>query len=105
MSIKIGKTGTVRLTDKDLERLRDEMFIRDKHLCQFRGSMGDICGKWLRKERGFYNSGHMAHIRGKRNNGDDLSNVRLLCQFHHSVVEHTYGKDGQKPCPSKSRVN
>ena len=59
-----GKLGIVRLFGKDLGALRDEVFDRDEDRCQWAG-----CGRWVRRERGYWDSGHMAHIQGKGASG------------------------------------
>jgi hypothetical protein len=51
-----------------------------------------------------WESGHMAHIKAKRRNGDSLDNVRTLCAECHGL-EHAYGPSGIKPCPPKERVD
>jgi hypothetical protein len=82
--IKTGKLGIVRCTGKDLEKLRNACFDRDHDRCQWEG-----CGRWTRRERGYWDSGHMAHIQGRGAGGSDvLENVRVLCMEHHLVSEH-----------------
>ena len=90
------KEVPIRLVGKALEALRDECYERDKGLCQ-------QCGKWMPRHGEVLERAHMAHRKGRGAGGDDrLSNVRLLCAFHHGT-EHGYGKDQKKPCPPKLR--
>jgi hypothetical protein len=78
-----GKLGIVRLYGDDLEALRIRCWLRDESCCQWPG-----CGVWCRWERGYPDSGHMAHRRNKQMYGDVLENVRVLCPEHHLVNEH-----------------
>jgi HNH endonuclease len=85
-----GKLGIVRLFGLDLEALHDEVFDRDEDHCQ-------MCGIWVRREAGHWDSGHMAHIVGKGASGSDvISNVRVLCMSCHLVDCHN-----PKSVPSK----
>jgi 5-methylcytosine-specific restriction endonuclease McrA len=87
MSIKVGKLGRVRLKGADLERLRREVFTRDKWLCC---NCGRTCG-WV--------SGHLAHIKSRGAGGSDTAeNTRLLCRDCH-MDEHNCGGH---PAPKKS---
>jgi 5-methylcytosine-specific restriction endonuclease McrA len=79
--IRVGKLGIVRLTGKDLTKLRRQCYDRDGHNCV-------ECGIWLRWDRGFKDSMHMAHIQNKRMYGDTLENVRSLCIDCHLVGDH-----------------
>lgn len=81
---RVGKLGIVRLTGKALEALRRQCWDRDESRCQWDG-----CGRWCRWERGFSDSGHMAHRHGRGAGGSDvLDNVRVLCGEHHLINEH-----------------
>lgn len=91
MSVTIGKLGIVRLTDEDMEALRNACYARDGGRCV-------ICGMKVRKERGYWDSMHMAHIRTKRNNGDTLDNVQTKCPGHH------WAEHNPKACPKKVKV-
>jgi 5-methylcytosine-specific restriction endonuclease McrA len=73
---KPGKLGIVRLYGKDLEALREACYMRDSGLCE-------VCGRWSPLHGDLMIRAHMAHRRGKRNNGDTLGNVRILCPVHH----------------------
>jgi hypothetical protein len=49
----------------------------------------------------------MAHVRGKRNHGDSLDNVRSLCGPWANgchAKEHNWGKSMTKPCKKKERM-
>lgn len=91
LAISVGKLGIVRLTGRDLELLRQDCYDRDDHCCV-------TCGRWVRFERGYEDSMHMAHVRGKRNNGDVLENVKTKCGHCHLVLEHN-----PKSVPPKER--
>jgi 5-methylcytosine-specific restriction endonuclease McrA len=85
VAIYIGKTGRVRLTGKDLEKLRRECYERDDHRCT-------VCGIYLRWEAGYFDSMHMAHIVSRGAGGSDaLENVTSKCPGHH-WEEHSGGK-------------
>jgi 5-methylcytosine-specific restriction endonuclease McrA len=77
----VGKLGIVRLTGDDLEALRRACFERDHYRCV-------NCGVGVIFERGYWYSGHMAHVRNKRMYGDTLENVRTKCMNCHLVEEH-----------------
>ena len=81
MAIHVGKVGIVRRTGAALEALRWDCYYRDNQRCV-------TCKRWVRFERGEEDSMHMAHVRGKRNNGDTLDNVRTKCGYCHLVLEH-----------------
>lgn len=87
----------IRLKGPALGMLRIDCFLRDEGKCQ-------ECGAALRLDGGGFNQMQMAHIRGRGAGGEDvLSNVRSLCLVCHGI-EHSYGKSGLKPVPSKERV-
>lgn len=67
-----GKLGIVRLFGSDMTELRLQCFERDGYRCV-------DCGSAVIFERGYQQSGEMAHVRTKRNNGDTLENVRTKC--------------------------
>ena len=86
-----------RLKGEGILVLREACFERDRGICV-------RCGIPLRLERGHWNSMEMAHLRGKRNWGDSLDNVRALCGpwangCHRT--EHIFGKTLTKPVPPK----
>lgn len=82
-----GKLGIVRLYGKDLEILRRECYERDEGRCQWIEN-GAKCNKLLPFDGSLYLRSHMAHVRNRRNYGDTLDNVRILCPHHHLVSEH-----------------
>jgi 5-methylcytosine-specific restriction endonuclease McrA len=114
-----SKPRAGRLKGAALEKLRRECFERDGYRCQA-WEMGVV--GWFRVEfpshresipifglrrcrkSVTWESGHMAHIKAKRRNGDSLDNVRTLCAECHGL-EHAYGPSGIKPCPPKERVD
>ncbi len=75
----------IRLHGAEMTALRDACMERDGGRCVVCGSRNKLA---------------MAHIHAKRNGGDTLDNVRMLCHFHHTA-EHAYGKEFKKPCPPK----
>jgi hypothetical protein len=97
VSLHVGHLGIVRLTGRHLEDLRRRCYDRDRHVCVWPG-----CGVWLRWLRGYSDSMHMAHIRGRGAGGSDtIDNVRSLCFHHHIEVEH--GGGGGKVVPHRTR--
>lgn len=82
-----GKLGIVRLYGKDLEALRVECYFRDEGRCQWEEN-GAKCYRAVPLEGSLLVRAHMAHIRNRRNFGDTLANVRILCPYHHLVSEH-----------------
>lgn len=46
---------------------------------------------------------HLVHIQAKRVHGWAPENLTGGCWHCHLVVLHSYGKDGQKPCPPKPK--
>lgn len=88
--ICVSKTGVVRLKGDDLERLRTRCYERDEKRCV-------DCNKWLRFERDYPDSMHMAHVKGRGAGGSDtLENVLTKCFDCHIQKEHNAGG---KPCP------
>ena len=82
MSIRVGKTGTIRLTGKDLSALRALCFTRDEFTCQ-----NKRCGRKV-----LWHTGHMAHHKARGAGGSDtLENIRVLCAECH-MREHTEGR-------------
>jgi 5-methylcytosine-specific restriction endonuclease McrA len=81
-----------RLKGFDLKLLRFDCFVRDEWKCV-------ECKQEIQWERGYTNSGHMAHIGAKRRHGDSLENVRTLCPACHHA-EHN-----PKACPKKVCVS
>lgn len=85
-----GKLGIVRLYGPALGALRDEVFDRDDDRCR-------KCGRWVRREAGYWDSGHMSHKQSKGASGSDaISNVEVLCLDCHLVQVHN-----PKSVPSK----
>ncbi len=89
------KPNIVRLAGKDLQALRIACFLKFGGICQ-------DCGRRvsLDADEAAPYKADMAHLRGKRNNGDTLSNVTLLCHEDH-MRRHQYGPSKEKPCPPK----
>jgi 5-methylcytosine-specific restriction endonuclease McrA len=77
-----------RLKGEALSELRRKCFDRDRMRCV---DCGDVVT---------WESGHMAHVGGKRRHGDSLSNVRTKCGACHRR-EHLWGKSMTKPVPPK----
>lgn len=100
---KPGKLGIVRLYGDDLQALRRECYVRDNGRCQWEED-GVKCNKHLPFEGMTDRRAHMAHIRNKRNHGDTLENVRILCPYHHLVSEHNPKSVPPKgaPCQTES---
>ena len=87
-----------RLKGDDLETLRVQRLQYDGWRCvECNVSVSDDLPDWHDRKA------HMAHVQGKRMHGDSMDNVRTLCGLHHRL-EHAYGKDFKKPCPSKQSV-
>lgn len=85
---KVGKMGIVRLYGPDLEALRRECFERDGYQCQYELRREDLPEYGMVRifrcwQKVTWETGEMAHIRTKRNNGDTLDNVRTLCPTCH----------------------
>ncbi len=87
-----AKARKGRLRGNPLEALRLACFERDGYRCV-------DCGMPVRFERGYPDSGDMAHVGAKRRYGDNLPNVRTKCFTCHRIIEHRYGPTGLKPCP------
>jgi 5-methylcytosine-specific restriction endonuclease McrA len=86
-----SKARPGRVKGTKMEKLRRACYFRDQGFCQ-------ECGLFTPWE-----VGQLAHIRAKRNYGDDIDNVRWLCAECHRI-EHSYGKSGIKPVPPKQRI-
>ena len=84
---KPGHCGIVRLYGADLTALRLECYWRDGGCCQWEEN-GMKCSKLLPVDGDIFTRAHMAHIKNKRNYGDTLENVRILCYQHHMIAEH-----------------
>ena len=81
MSVRIGKTGTIRVDGRDMEALRRFVFVRDKWMCR---ECGAVCS-WV--------TGHLAHIKSRGAGGSDTpDNTRLLCGDCHRH-EHQHGRN------------
>ena len=92
-----------RLKGSDMEALRRACFERDSYRCQHITD-GVRCNKLVRWERGFLDSGHMAHIRARSLGGHDtLDNVLTKCPYCHLILEHAQGGNG-KIVPAKERA-
>jgi 5-methylcytosine-specific restriction endonuclease McrA len=89
---RIGKTGTVRLVDEDMKKLREQAYLRDNGRCQLRLVCSGGYIPWK--------DCHLAHKRTKRNHGDSLSNVQIACPACH-IQSHAYGVSKSKPVPRK----
>jgi hypothetical protein len=76
-----------RVRGKKMAELRKAAWERDGGICQ---GCFMPCGE---------DEWHLAHIRGKRNFGDDISNVRVKHIHCHMVIEHN-----PKPCPPKPEL-
>ena len=90
-----GKLGIVRLYGADLTALRRRVYERDGGRCQYMwdGDPNKKCNKLLPFDGDLFTRAHMAHIQGKGAGGSDTeANTRLLCYFHHIIVEHGGGK-------------
>lgn len=75
------KPKTIRLKGKDIEKLRRQVFERDRGFCQ-------SCGAWVSWEEG-----HMAHIKSRgAGGGDTLENTAWKCPHCHIIREHTKGE-------------
>ena len=70
------KPGIVRVKGKDMQALRIACFLKYGGRC-------DECNviTWLNAPDEHPRKADMAHIRGKRNHGDSIDNVRNLCHF------------------------
>ena len=101
---KRPKARPGRLRGKALEALRIACLERDQMHCTWTDKKGVRCNARVFDDLPDWHprKAHMAHIHAKRNGGDSLENVRLLCGHHHHI-EHSYGKDGEKPCPAKEK--
>lgn len=91
------KPGITRVKGKNMEALRVACFLRDRGRCKQcvrRLALTELDANWDLPVM------HLAHIQGKRNHGDILTNVRALCPECHAL-EHA----GQKPVPAKERAD
>jgi 5-methylcytosine-specific restriction endonuclease McrA len=84
MSIRVGKLGIVRLTGKDLSKLKIECKDRDGWRCvQCFRPVYDWVGECSPSRA------HAAHIVGRGRGGSDvIENLRTLCSVCHLVHEH-----------------
>jgi 5-methylcytosine-specific restriction endonuclease McrA len=88
---KVGKLGIIRLSPKDRAALRLERYDLDKGKCV-------DCGRPLRRETGYWDSMHMAHIVGVGRGGSDvIGNVQSKCGECHLVKEHNPKSVPPKP--------
>src|ERR1039458_3528835 len=85
---KPGHCGIVRLYGADLTALRLECYRRDGGCCQWEEN-GMKCSKLLPVDGDIFTRAHMAHIKNKRNYGDTLENIRILCYQHHMIAERS----------------
>jgi hypothetical protein len=76
----VGKAGIVRLHGEDMEALWQASWSRS-------GGMCERCGMLLnRYSKNPMTRAELSHVRTKRNNGDGLDNVQMLCgECHHSL--------------------
>ncbi len=91
-----------RLKGAELEELRLACFERDKYQCQHVLESFEYapwikqCDKPVIWERGYSNSGHMAHIIPRSLGGPDhIDNVILKCSDCHIRLEHSMGQKGR----------
>lgn len=115
---RVGKTGTVRLGKKDLASTRNEVYFRANGHCEMReilieelAARTDMdlrhrlaaidliqlkCWGWVSEA-----NGHDAHLRTKRNHGDEISNRVWSCPPCHIADHNAFGK----PVPAKPEVS
>jgi 5-methylcytosine-specific restriction endonuclease McrA len=72
--MKIGKTGRIRVSEEEYEKLRQEVLKRDGWKCQMCGSSKDI---------------HVHHIDLRSRMGSDLENnlISLCARCHRAIHE------------------
>lgn len=90
---RFPKPGIKRVRGQKMEALRVACFLRDRGRCKQcvrRLALTGLDANWDLPVM------HLAHIQGKRNHGDLLTNVRALCPECHAL-EHA----GGKPVPTK----
>lgn len=114
---RTGKEGITRLSKQDMDTTRTQIYFAAEGMCQMRKRLiaevrqSDLspehklvaisnitvnCWRWVSLARG-----HDAHIRAKRNNGDELSNRIWSCPPCHLVGDHNaFGK----PVPPKPKL-
>ena len=77
--MKIGKTGRIRLSEEEYEKLRREVLKRDRWKCQMCGSSKDL---------------HVHHIDLRSRMGSDSeSNLISLCADCHRAIHADRLKD------------
>lgn len=96
---KRAKARPGRLQGGALKLLRELVFKRDGGKCVDCGVELIEYPPSIFHQRAY----HMAHVRNKRMWMDSVDNCVSKCSGCHLVKEHTYGKSGQKPCPSRQR--
>ena len=80
MSVRVGKLGIVRLTGKDLEKLRRDCWYRDNFTCAACLTATNYEPRYTGDPRAY----DMAHIKSRGAGGSDvLDNVRALCHSCH----------------------
>lgn len=93
-----------RLKGAAMTNLRRACFERDGYRCKHMVRRSTAEHSWW-EECGCvvtWETGDMAHIVSRGAGGkDELSNVVTKCRLHHRVVEHAYGKSGEKPVKPK----
>ena len=115
---RIGKEGIVRLHGKDRSQSRVDLYFAAHGYCQMReillaelaerddmtpehrlvasATITQNCWRWVSLAHG-----HDAHLRAKRNNGDELENRVWSCPPCHQAGDHnSFGK----PCPPKPEL-
>ena len=86
--IRVGKTGTIRLSGAAMEALRERVYERDEGKCQWNG-----CGLLLPLYGSLFTRAHLAHVKSRGAGGSDTeANTRILCPAHHLGSQHTRGE-------------
>ena len=80
-----------RLKGAEMSELRATSWQERKGICIY---CRQVCSEWF---------GELAHIRGKRNFGDNADNVSPAHRECHTKF-HLYGKSMTKPCKAKERA-
>ena len=87
--VRVGKLGIVRLSGKAMRQLREDVYVRDKGMCQCG------CGRVAYFQARFEGDPHaydMAHIVSRGAGGSDvMSNLKTMRHMCH-MNEHAKGK-------------